>query len=155
MVVEILKRQGWIRNYDKEIFGIPEHSTEALDVSLTALVKAHNAPQQELAKELRVSGTTIHKYMTGAVRLFSIEEEDNRKMQFLRKLADYFDIKPTYFREYRIVKLLEILLDKPELIDIFLELAKKSAALIKRYKELDPNRQGIWDKKGESEEADG
>jgi transcriptional regulator with XRE-family HTH domain len=135
MVQRLLRKQGWIDDRARLIFKIPEHSNEPLSDSLTALVKACGQPYHELAKNLRVSGTTVHKYMHGMTTLFSITEEDSRKMQFLRKIADYFDVKPTYFREYRIVKLIEKLLDDPEMIDIMLELSKKSRQLKKFFYE--------------------
>lgn len=140
MVVGILRHQGWITEAEKEAFGIPEHSSEPLDKSLTQLVQAGGTPYAKLAMEMRVSSTTIYKYMNGYTKLIEINEDISRKMKFLRKIADYFDIKPSYFREYRIVKLIEKMEENPELIDIFLELSKKAREVIRKYNELNPYR---------------
>ena len=112
---------------DFDAFGIPERSAEPFSESLGRLIKASGVGQQNLASALKVSNTTIHNYIKG-YRL-------NPERDFMLKIADYFDVKPTYFREYRT----DILLDKlelhPDLIDVFLDLASRPAYILQEWKE--------------------
>ena len=100
---------------DMDVFGIPEHSLESFETSLTKIIKASGITHQMLAKAMKVSNTTIHNYMMGYRR--------NPKKDFMIKIADFFDIKPSYFREYRINLLIEKFEIFPVLIDIFLDLS--------------------------------
>ena len=100
---------------DMDTYKIPEHSLEDFGESLNKIIKASSITQQELSKAMKISNTTIHNYMMGYRR--------NPTKEFMIRLADYFDIKPSYFREYRIRLLMDRFEMFPELIDIFLDLA--------------------------------
>ena len=100
---------------DAGVYKIPEHSLESFEVSLNKIIKASSITQQELSKAMKISNTTIHNYLMGYRR--------NPTKEFMIKMADYFDIKPSYFREYRIRLLMDRFEMFPELIDIFLDLS--------------------------------
>ena len=100
---------------DAGVYKIPEHSLESFEDSLTKIIKASGITQQELSKAMKISNTTIHNYLMGYRR--------NPTKEFMIKMADYFDIKPSYFREYRIRLLMDRFEMFPELIDIFLDLS--------------------------------
>jgi len=112
-----------------ECYGIPEHSLEAFDESLTKIIKASGITHQILAKAMKTSNTTIHNYTHGYRR--------NPEKDFMIRIADFFDIKPSYFREYRI----NLLIDKfeifPEIIDIFLDLSVNPGRIKKVIKEYE------------------
>jgi len=100
---------------DAGVYKIPEHSLESFEVSLTKIIKASSITQQELGKAMKITNTTIHNYMMGYRK--------NPTKDFMIRMADYFDIKPSYFREYRIRLLMDRFEMFPELIDIFLDLS--------------------------------
>ena len=100
---------------DTGVYKIPEHSLESFELSLTKIIKASSITQQELGKAMKITNTTIHNYMMGYRK--------NPTKDFMIRMADYFDIKPSYFREYRIRLLMDRFEMFPELIDIFLDLS--------------------------------
>lgn len=116
-------------NRDKLMaYGIPEHSTESFSKAFKRLVGASSITQAELGKALKISSVTVCNYIHGY--------RNNPDMEFILKVADFFDVKPSYFREYRIIKLNDKLCEYPELIDVFLDLADDSKRIIKEYKQI-------------------
>lgn len=114
---------------DMEGYGIPEHSLESFDASLGKIIKASGITHQILAKAMKISNTTIHNYMMGYRR--------NPTKDFMIRLADFFDIKPSYFREYRTGLLIEKFEIFPELVDIFLDLSVNPGRIKKVIKEYE------------------
>lgn len=114
---------------DMDAYGIPEHSLEAFEVSLGKIIKASGITHQILAKAMKVSNTTIHNYMEGYRR--------NPTKDFMVRIADFFDIKPSYFREYRINLLIEKFEIFPEIVDIFLDLSVNPGRIKKIIKEYE------------------
>lgn len=112
-----------------DVYNIPEHSLEAFDVSLDKIIKASGITHQILAKAMKVSNTTIHNYVYGYRR--------DPKKDFMIRIADFFDIKPSYFREYRINLLIEKFEIFPEIIDIFLDLSVNPGRIKKVIKEYE------------------
>ncbi|MDD5013840.1 MAG: helix-turn-helix transcriptional regulator [Atribacterota bacterium] len=98
-----------------ETYEIEEHSLEDFGNALNKIIKASGITHQVLAKALKVSNTTVHNYIMGYRR--------NPTKEFIIKIADYFDVKPSYFREYRMFQLYERFDMFPELIDVFIDLA--------------------------------
>ena len=116
-------------NRDKLIgYGIPEHSNESFSKALKRLIGASSITQAELGKALKISGVTVSNYLHGY--------RVNPDMEFILRVADFFDVKPSYFREYRIIKLSDKLCEFPELIDVFLDLADDSKRVIMEYKKI-------------------
>src|SRR4030065_1291627 len=93
---------------DMKSYGIEEHSLEDFGTALGKIIRASNITHQVLAKAIKVSNTTIHNYIKGYRR--------NPTKEFIIKIADYFDVKPSYFREYRMFQLYERFDMLPELI---------------------------------------
>ena len=115
------------RRGDLDAYKIPEHSIEPFSEALGKIIKASGVGQQNLASAMRISNTTIHNYIHG----YRLHPEKD----FMIKIADYFDIKPTYFREYRIDILLDRLEVHPEMVDVFLDLASRPQIIIQEWKE--------------------
>jgi transcriptional regulator with XRE-family HTH domain len=116
-----------------EAFEIEEHSLENFGEALLKVIRASGIKHQVLAKAMKVSSTTIHNYI--------IRERRNPKREFIVKIADYFDIKPSYFKEYRLYQLDDRFDMFPELIDIFIDLSmnpQRIKGIIKAYKERNP-----------------
>jgi len=109
-------------------YHIPEHCNEPFSKALTKLFRASPITQNELGKALHVSGATVSNYLHG-YRL-------NPTKEFILEVSELFDIKPSYFREYRIMQLNDKLCEYPELIDCFLDLADDSKRVIKEYKQV-------------------
>jgi transcriptional regulator with XRE-family HTH domain len=95
-------------------YDIPEHSIEPMDKSLKRLLGATGYSYVKLAKRINVANTTIYHYVNG------MRKPDNKIMEDIAKV---FDIKPSYFLEYRINEITEYLVKNPELADIFLDIA--------------------------------
>ena len=122
---------------DFSCYKIPEHSLESFESSLTKIIKASSITQQELGKAMKITNTTIHNYMMGYRK--------NPTKDFMIRLADYFDIKPSYFREYRIGLLMDRFDMFPELIDIFLDLSTNPERIKKIINEwIKRNRYADW-----------
>lgn len=109
----------------QKIYEIPEHSKELIEQSLRKLMDASGINGVNLAKFLKVSNTTITNYINGYRR--------NPDKDFLIRLADYFDVKPSYFIEYRIRILLDRIELFPELLDIFLDLAQEPKLIVDKW----------------------
>jgi len=91
-------------------YGIKEHSRKPFGQALKDLANISGIPQPILGKALKVSATTIHNYFNGY--------RTKPDLDFIRRCADFFDVRPSYFREYRIHIVNERLIEFPELIDI-------------------------------------
>jgi transcriptional regulator with XRE-family HTH domain len=109
-------------------YGIPEHNTEAFSKAFKRLVGTSSITQAALGKALKISSVTVFNYLHGY--------RNNPDMEFILSVSDFFDVKPSYFREYRIIKLNDKLCEYPELIDVFLDLADDSKRVIREYKEI-------------------
>ena len=120
---------------DKECmkaYEIEEHSIKDFGDALLKIIGASGITRQVLAKALKVTNTTIHNYIIG--------ERRNPTKEFIIKIADYFDLKPSYFREYRMFQLYERFDMFPELIDVFIDLAMNPGRVkevIRLYKNKD------------------
>lgn len=112
---------------DFEAYEIPECSNKPFSEAFSEIIKASGVGQQHLASALRVSNTTVFNYTKGY--------RVNPEKDFIIKIADYFDVKPSYFREYRIDILLDRLELYPELIDVFLDLASRPKTIIREWEE--------------------
>jgi len=109
-----------MRNYrlseqDLKFYNIDHHSREPFGKALKRLRDITGLTQNELGKLLGITGVTINNYEHGYRK--------NPEPDFVVSVATCFDIKPTYFREYRIYKLLQRLNEYPGLIDLFLDIA--------------------------------
>jgi hypothetical protein len=51
-------------------------------------------------------------------------------------IADYFDVKPSYFIEYRMYQLCKRIEYNPELVDVFLDLASQPLKILAEWKKL-------------------
>ena len=120
---------------DMSVYKIPEHSLEDFEGSLNKIIKASSITQQELSKAMKISNTTIHNYLMGYRR--------NPTKEFMIRLADYFDVKPSYFREYRMGLLMDRFEMFPELIDIFLDLAINPMRIKKIITEYEKRNQFV------------
>ena len=126
-----------LNNVSLYIHNIPEHSQDDFDVSLRLLMAAASITQRELSRFLKTSNVTIHNYVTGKRKWPDIK--------LMRKIADYFDVKPSYFKEYRIYQLEERLAKHPKLIDIFLDLASNPAKIIEEYERIHQHDKELMD----------
>ena len=63
---------------------------------------------------------------------------ENPTKEFMSKIAEFFDIKPSFFYEYRMIQLMERLEKTPELIDVFLDISSNPGELISAYKNCNP-----------------
>jgi transcriptional regulator with XRE-family HTH domain len=110
-------------------YKINEHSVEPFGKALKTLVRASGITQAELGKALHVSSVTVYNYIHSYRRKPEID--------FMRRIADFFDIKPTYFREYRIYLIEQKMIEYPEVIDIIFEVLGDPVSLIKSFKDKD------------------
>lgn len=108
---------------------IPEHSLDPIEKSLGVLIHYSYLTHRQLAKAMKVSPVTIHNYLHG--------NRTNPEPEFMRKLADFFDVKPSYFLEYRLWLLSERLSRFPELVDVFLDLASDPGGVVREYERLE------------------
>jgi len=108
-------------------FGILEHSRKPFGQALKDLAGISGISQPELGKALHVTATTIHNYFHGY--------RTNPDIEFMRRCADFFDVKPSYFKEYRINLINEKLSEFPELIDIIATSLSDPKKLIREYKD--------------------
>jgi transcriptional regulator with XRE-family HTH domain len=108
--------------------GIPEHSLDCFADSLSRIIKASGITQKELSKALRCSNTTIANYCDGTRR--------KPEPKFIQEISDFFDVKPSYFREYRMYQLCKRIENNPELIDVFLDIATSPARIINEWNKI-------------------
>lgn len=117
-----------LSNSDLKSYSIPEHSLEPFAKSFSRLIGACGRLQAEVSKKLNVSPVTVSNYLHGYRK--------NPDENFILKVSALFDVKPSYFREYRIMKLNEKLYEYPELIDVFIDLSDDSRRVIREYKNV-------------------
>ena len=110
-----------------EAYNIEEHSKKPFGQALKILASAADITQPPLAKALKVTATTIHNYYNGY--------RTKPDLDFILRCADFFDVKPSYFREYRINQINEKLVEYPELIDIVSRALSDPEKLIKDFKD--------------------
>lgn len=122
-----------ISNVKKWAFTIPEHSIEPLDRSLKKLMGATGYSEGGLAKRIGISTTSIYHYLH-ALR--------KPKDSVMERLARAFDIKPSYFLEYRLNELCDYLNRNPKLLDIFLDIASEPDMVIEEWEKEEKKRQG-------------
>lgn len=112
-------------------FEIPEHSLETYDKALKKLMGATGYTEAKLACRTGLSTTSIYHY------LHSLRKPDNTIME---NIAKVFDIKPSYFLEYRINGLVDFLKRTPKLVDIFLDISSDPLPIIEEW-ELEEKKQ--------------
>lgn len=117
-----------ISNGKQWAYSLPEHSLETFADSLAKVIKASGITQKELSRALRITNTTIGNYCNGDRR--------KPKPEFMIDIADYFDIKPSYFLEYRMYQLCKRIENNPELVDVFLDLASQPIRVCSQWKKL-------------------
>jgi transcriptional regulator with XRE-family HTH domain len=112
--------------YSAGVYKLPEHSNKPFSDSLTALVNASGITDKELCRAMRVSPTTIGNYRKGA--------RNHPKKEFMIRLADFFDIKPSYFWEYRKLLLEDSLKLNPEMLDVHLDISTAPQRVLQEYR---------------------
>lgn len=114
-------------NYKQYAYNLPEHSNKPFSESLTQLIRGSGITDLELCKAMRVSNTTIANYRKG-------KPGHKPKKEFIQRLADFFDIKPSYFWEYRKFLLEEYLEKNPEMLDVFLDISTTPRRILDEYR---------------------
>lgn len=122
-----------------QVYQIPEHSIKPISESLPLIIKAAGCTHKELAKALNVSSQTITNYCDGSRR--------NPTPEFMIEIADFLNIMPSYFLEYRIHQLEKRFKFNPELVDVFLDLATTPKRIIDAWKEIEARREYYSDYK--------
>ncbi len=117
-----------ITKYSANVYKLPEHSNKLFKDSLTALMKASGITDKELCRALRVSNTTIGNYRKGR------DGYTNPKKIFMIKIADFLDIKSSYFWEYRKLLLDEYLKLNPEMLDVHLDISTAPKRVLEEYR---------------------
>ena len=113
------------------VFEIPEHSLETLDKALKKLMGATGYTEGKLSQRVGLSTTAIYHY------LHALRKPDNNIME---KIAKTFDVKPSYFLEYRLNELCDYCKRQPKLVDIFLDIASDPDRIIAEW-ELEEQKQ--------------
>ena len=115
-----------VTKHSANAFALPEHSNKLFKDSLTALVGASGITDKELCKAMHVSNTTIGNYRKGS--------RTNPKKDFMLRLSDFFDVKPSYFWEYRKLLLDEFLKLNPEMLDVHLDISTAPGRVMEEYR---------------------
>lgn len=110
-----------------EAHELHEHSNKLFAESLTELINASGVTDMELCRGMRVSNTTIGNYRRGA--------RNHPSKDFMIKLSDKFDVRPSYFWEYRKLVLDEYLELNPDMLDVFLDLSTTPKRIIEEYRQ--------------------
>ncbi len=115
-----------VTKHSANSYDLPEHSNKLFKDSLTMLINAGGITDKELCKAMHVSNTTIGNYRKGA--------RANPKKNFMIRLADFFDVKPSYFWEYRKLLLDEFLQLNPEMLDVHLDISTAPKRVMEEYR---------------------
>jgi len=106
---------------------VPEKSKENFSRALKLLMGIGGVTVHDIAKYLKVSWVYIDRIIKGKVP---------HSNTTLMGVVEYFQIEPSYFREYRLQRLRGILSIHPELLSLFMRLARNPQKTIEKYKNL-------------------
>jgi len=115
--------------YSANAYELPEHSNKLFNESLTALINASGITDKELCRAMHVSNTTIGNYRKGSRGIKKIPRKE-----FMQRLSDFFDIKPSYFWEYRKLLLDESLYLNPNMLDVHLDISTAPIRVLQEYR---------------------
>lgn len=106
---------------------IPERSEEKFHKAFSLLLEVGKVNQIQIAEYLKVST----RYVGGLTK-----GRTAPKTETIMKVSKYFKILPGYFREVRLMLLKGKLISHPELIPLFMRLARDPQKTIEKYNHL-------------------